>query len=125
MTPRFRAGCAVINGEVIVAGGLRNSAYLDSSEIINLSTRTVRHGGHLLQARFDHKMFLLGSSLLVIGGHAKKRVTSGGTTSWKYFDLDIIEIWNSLNETWSSYPQKMKEGQAFFGAVVIPKKVFC
>ena len=73
LTPSFRAGCAVINGEVIIAGGLRNSAYLDSSEIINLSTRTVRYGGNLLQARFDHKMFLLGSSLLVIGQEAMQK----------------------------------------------------
>ena len=69
---RYGHACTLLQGNIIVAGGLDdNNLAIASTEIIPLSTGTPRPGGNLNTPRFLHSMVTLGGlypKVLAIGG---------------------------------------------------------
>ena len=109
---RHSHACAATAHVVLIVGG-HNGANLDSTEILQISTRKIRAGGRLLQARRHLAMAVLGNNILVLGG-----LGNGG-------GLNSLEKWNEASETWSKDRRTLKGKKNGMGAVSISTDKIC
>ena len=102
-------GCSVINNQVVIAGGWSGSD-LRTTEVVNISTRSITSSGDMKSPRAYLQMAtntLAGSStVFAFGGWL------GGPT------LDSVEMFHASNNSWTLAPSKMQQGRAMFGATV-------
>ena len=126
---RHAHACAVLNGEIIVAGGIsygegpNGRNYLTSTLIIPLDNPTnSRIVGSLNEARAYLGMAVANvnntPTLLAFGGTSKEN------NGWKY--RDSVEIWNHDTESWTlSSDLKLSEERAYFGHLSVPSHLLC
>ena len=109
-------GCSVINNQVVIAGGWSGSD-LRTTEVVNISTRSISSSGDMTSPRAYLQMVtntLAGSStVFAFGGWL------GGPT------LDSVEMFHASNNSWTLAPSKMQQGRAMFGATVIERAILC
>jgi hypothetical protein len=121
LTGRNYHSCAATAGLVVVAGG-SGGGYLKTTEIINLSTRTVTLGPKMLEARSYFQLAVLpapgGARVVALGGRA--RATS-------HQRLDTVEEWVPGPGGASVWRQlaPLEEGRSDYGAVVLPADLVC
>ena len=111
------AGCAKLGDKVIIAGGYRVGA-LQTTEILDLTSRTISKGGNLVTPRRRFHMITFDnngdSTTLALGGRDAY-----------YNELKSIEKWNPETETWSEVEEQLEEKRRSFGLVAAPRSFVC
>jgi hypothetical protein len=120
---RSSHACALLNGNIIVGGGVYSGIrpggphLIRSTSIISLSTGIVRTGGHINEPRYSHAMVTLDGlypKVLAIGG-----VRVG------FEVIASIEEWNEEDEIWEISKMNLSKERSQFGAVAIPSALIC
>jgi len=111
-------GCSKIENYIVIAGGYNyNSGYLRSTEVLNLSTRTIVYAGDLNSPRRYFHMATItrdGQQLiLALGGYSR---------SWRQ---NSVEQFNPNNNTWTLAPTTMQEARNGHGAVPLTRAMIC
>ena len=113
---RTNFAAAKLNNLVIVTGGHSFSRFiLDLTEIVDLTTRTVRPGGRLVQARAFHGMAARGERLLTFGGEVVEESALVGSE----------EVWDSEFEQWIISKETLEEPKYRFGCVTLQGSGVC
>ena len=109
-------GCVKLGDKIIIAGGWDVSA-LQTTEILDLTSRTISKGGNLVTPRTFFHMITIDnngdSTTLALGGF------DGVDT------LKSIEKWNPETETWSELEVQLEEKRNKFGFVAVPRSLVC
>jgi hypothetical protein len=112
----YQPGCSKIGDQVVIAGGF-GSGYLRSTEVLNLTTRTIVYAGDMNSARAGFHMATITmngqETLLAFGGH------SGPSAQ------NSVEQFNTNNNTWTLAPAGMEEARFYFSTVIVPGEVVC
>jgi hypothetical protein len=122
-TGRTWHGCAATGGRVVVAGG-QDGEYnrLKTTEVLDLSSRTVTAGPEMLEARSSLQLAVLpapggaGGRVLALGGYR-----DGGNY------LASVEEWlpgPGGTSTWRRL-DPLQERRYAFGAVALPARLVC
>ena len=119
-------GCSKIQNYIAIAGGYNSdqSEYLRSTELLNLSTRTIVYAGDLNSPRAYFHMATLTNNeqqlILAFGG----RRSAGPGASWANSENSVEQFFPS-NNTWSLMSTTMEEARGYFGAVTVQRKTLC
>ena len=118
---RFRyswPGCVKLGDKIIIAGGHDGRTTLQTTEILDLTSRTISKGGNLVTPRRRFHMITFDnngdSTTLALGGKDDDRNA-----------LKSIEKWNPETETWSEGEEQLEEKRSDFGLVAAPKNLVC
>ena len=115
---RKQPGCSKIGDQVVIAGGVDSSGFLPSTEVLNLSTRTIVYAGDLNSPRRNFHMATITmnakQTLLAFGGWM------GGSSY-----LNSVEHFNTNNNTWTFASTGMVEARWQFAAVALPREILC
>ena len=116
-------GCAKVGEDkVIIAGGWHGMEWhgegiLQTTEILDLSSRTIRNGGKMATPRSRFHIITFNNNgdftTLALGGRDDDN------------DLKTVEEWNPVTESWSTVETQLKEKRTIFGAVAAPKRLIC
>ena len=113
----FWPGCAKLGNKIIIAGGRDySSTTLQTTEILDLTSRTISKGGNLVTPRCYFHMITFDnngdSTMLALGGYDDNSNA-----------LKSIEKWNPETETWSEVEDQLEEKRAHFGLAAAPKSL--
>ena len=104
-------GCAVVGRTLYIAGGYSRSTFLQTTETLDLTTRTISPGPSMATRRaYFHLVTLPGPRLLAIGG-------ASSTTS-----LASVE---ELEEGAWVEAAALEAGREAYGAVAVPEGLVC
>jgi len=116
---RKQPGCSKIGDQVVIAGGVDSSGILRSTEVLNLSTRTIAYAGDMNSPRIYFHMATITmngqQTLLALGGWL------GGSNS----GLMSVEHFNTTTNTWTFASTGMVEARWQFEAVALPREILC
>ena len=91
---------------------------LQTTEILDLTSRTISKGGNLVTPRASFHMITFDnngdSTTLALGGLDDDDNT-----------LKSVEKWNPETETWSEVEDQLEEKRGGFGLVALPKNLVC
>ena len=110
---RFGQQCAFIpnTNKLIITGGKDYTSFLDSSEILDTSDRSINMGSKLNSKRRFHGMGVITingkDKLAVLGGHDGKKM------------LDCVEVYNTKTQKWETTDLKLNEPKEKFGFLTI------
>ena len=103
--------------KVIIAGG-SNGDTLQTTEILDLTSRTISKGENLVTPRRWFHMITIDnngdSTMLALGGYKDDDNS-----------LKSIEKWNPETETWSEVEDQLEEKRLYFGMVAASKNLVC
>ena len=109
-------GCSKIENYIVIAGGY-NSGYLRSTEVLDLSTRTIVYAGDLNSPRDSFHMATITKNgqqlILAFGGY-------NGSSQ-----LNSVEQFNPSNNTWTLAPTTMQKAKSSYGAVPLRRAMIC
>merc|ERR1712226_567685 len=111
-------GCAKIgNNKVILAGGTGGGRYLQSTLVLDITTRTISTGGDMATPRALFNLATIsrggGETTFAIAG-----TSSGGA------ELNSVEEWEEESSTWKA-AGNLDTTRNDFGVVTIPKNIIC
>ena len=110
-------GCAKLGDKIIIAGGYDGSTSTQTTEILDLTSRTISKGGNLVTPRIGFHMITIDnngdSTTLALGGEDDYNV------------FKSIEKWNPETETWSEVEEQLEEKRRAFGLVAAPRNLVC
>jgi len=114
----YQPGCSKIGDQVVIGGGFNfQSEWLRSTEVLNLSTRTITYAGDLNSARAYFHMATLTingqQTLLAFGGQPEPS------------NLNSVEQFHTHNNTWTLASTTMEKARSEYGAVVVPRELVC
>ena len=114
-------GCVKLGDKIIIAGGSvpgDSETSLQTTEILDLTSRTISKGGNLVTPRRNFHMITIDnngdSTTLALGGYDDDDNR-----------LKSIEKWNPETETWSEVEEQLEEKRSSFGLVALPKSRVC
>ena len=111
-------GCSKIGDQVVIAGGRDGSTWLRSTEILDLSTKTIVYAGDLNSPRAYFHM-----ATITMNGEQMLFAFGGSDENWA--SLNSVERFNTNNNTWTLAPTSMEEARDSFGAIVLPQEILC
>jgi len=111
-------GCSKIENYIVIAGGYgSDSETLRSTELLNLSTRTIAYADDMnAPRRYFHMATITRNGqqlILALGGY------SGSSR------LNSVEQFNPSNNTWTLAPTTMQEARNSHGAVPLTRAMIC
>ena len=103
---------------IVISGGRSSSSgFLQSTEVLDLTTNSLVYAGDLNSPRIFFHMAIITRDgqqlLLAFGGY------TGSST------LNSVEQFNPSNNSWTLVPTSMEEARREFGAVVVPRELAC
>ena len=110
-------GCAKLENKIIIAGGSNRGA-LQTTEILDLTSRTISKGGNLVTPRSSFHMITFDNN-----GDSTTLALGGADDDDN--QLKSIEKWNPETETWSEVEEQLEEKRNSFGLVAVPKNLVC
>merc|ERR1712062_157409 len=115
----WTTGCAKIaNNKVIVAGGFGGGRYLQSTTVLDITTRTISTGGDMATPRAWFNLATIsrggGDTTFAIAG-----TSSGGSER-----LNSVEEWEEESSTWKA-AGNLDTARIMFSVVTIPKNIIC
>ena len=117
--------CAKIGNKVIIAGGYHNRESLRSTEILDITTRTLSSAGEMASTRLSHALVAIRSSgqrkLFALGGLGHIGNFTPGQSATLF---DTVEEWVEETSTWKE-AESLSRAMRFFGAVALPKESVC
>ena len=113
----YTPGCAKIGQKVVIAGGYNDDS-LSSTEVLDLSTRTISMGGNMATPRYAFHL-----ATVVISGQERLFALGGYVGAW-YYGLNSAEEWVEENSSWKS-ADSFAVGRDRFGVVAVPRRLVC
>ena len=111
-------GCAKLGDKIIIAGGYDGSTIHQTTEILDLTSRTISKGGNLVTPRSGFHMITFDnngdSTTLALGGTNDNVFLNG---------LKSIEKWTPETEAWAE--DQLEEKRLYFGMVAASKNLVC
>lgn len=108
-------GCAKLGNKVILAGGY-NGGYLRSTEVLDITTRTISAGGDMASARGYFSLATISSE----GG--QKLFALAGIDSPN--NLNTVEEWVEESSTWKA-AESLTRARGYFGVLKLQKDFIC
>ena len=112
----FTPGCAKHGNKVILAGGYGGRGVLQSTLVLDITTRTISFGGDMATPRMSFNLATIsrggGDTTFAIGGY------SGSER------LNSVEEWEEESSTWKA-AGNLDTARTRFGVVTIPKNIIC
>merc|ERR1712226_1331827 len=115
---RGTPGCAKHGNMVILAGGRGGRGVLQSTLVLDITTRTISTGGDMATPR---RWFNLAT---ISRGGGDTTFAIAGRTSGTRPDLNSVEEWEEESSTWKA-AGNLDTARAGFGVVTIPKNIIC
>merc|ERR1712061_749634 len=115
---RGTPGCAKHGNMVILAGGRGGKGVLQSTLVLDITTRTISTRGDMATPR---RWFNLAT---ISRGGGDTTFAIVGRTSGTRPDLNSVEEWEEESSTWKA-AGNLDTARAGFGVVTIPKKIIC
>ena len=112
----YGPGCAKIANKVILAGGKGGGRVLQSTLVLDITTRTISTGGDMAAPR---RWFNLAT--ISRGGGETTFAIAGYTGSER---LNSVEEWEEESSTWRA-AGNLDTTRSEFGVVTIPKNIIC
>merc|ERR1712061_438473 len=113
----YTPGCAKLGNKLIVAGGSNGGRYLQSTLVLDITTRTISTGGDMATPRGWFNLATIsrggGETTFAIAG-----TSSGGA------ELNSVEEWEEESSTWKA-AGNLDTTRNDFGVVTIPKNIIC
>jgi len=114
-------GCSKIENYIVIAGGRGSSGFLRtrSTEVLNLSTRTIVYAGDMNSPREGFHMATItrnGQQLIL---------AFGGYSGYGGSPMNSVEQFNPSNNTWTLAPTTMQEARNSHGAVPLTRAMIC
>ena len=113
---RSGPGCAKLGNKVILAGGSNGEEVLQSTLVLDITTRTISTGGDMATPRYAFNLATIsrggGDTTFAIGGES-------GTEQ-----LDTVEEWEEESSTWKA-AGNLDTARSHFGVVTVPKDIIC
>ena len=110
----FWPGCAKVDNKIVIAGGWDDSPTThQTTDVLDLTSRTISKGGNLVTPR---RLFHITT---IDNNDNSETLALGG------FDLQTIEKWNPETETWSELEAQLQQKRGFYGTVAAPKSLIC
>ena len=110
-------GCGKIGDQVVIAGGSDGSRDLRSTEVLNLSTKTIGYAGFMNSRR---RYFHMGT--ITMNGQ-QTLFAFGGYSGSLY--LNSIEQFDPISNTWILALTSMEEARSVYAATVVPEELIC
>merc|ERR1712083_492371 len=115
--------CAKHGDKVIVAGG-KGGGYLQSTEVLDITTRTISTGGDMASPRSYFNLATISR-----GGGDTTFALAGRSVSYTLYtssseQLNSVEEWEEESSTWKA-ASNLDTARYLFGVVTIPKKIIC
>ena len=118
-TPRWAYhGCAKVGNKVIISGGY-NGIRLRSTEVLDLSTRTISAGGDMETPRIHFNLATIRS-----GGQDKVFALAGIGVLTGSNCVNTVEEWVEESSTWKA-AESLKRKIRYFGTVALQKELIC
>merc|ERR1712228_239999 len=114
---RYAHSCTKHGNTVILAGGNGGGGVLQSTEVLDITTRTISTGGDMATPRR-----WLNLATISRGGGDTTFAISGESTS--YTRLNSVEEWEEESSTWKA-AGNLDTARDEFGVVTIPKNIIC
>jgi len=115
-TSREDPGCAKIGNKVILAGGNSGGGVLQSTLVLDITTRTISTGGDMATPR---RWFNLAT---ISRGGGDTTFAIAGYSGSEY--LNSVEEWEEESSTWKA-AGNLDTARDEFGVVTIPKNIIC
>jgi len=115
-TSREDHSCAKHGDTVILAGGNGGRGVLQSTEVLDITTRTISIGGDMATPR---RWFSLAT--ISRGGGDTTFAIAGWSGSQR---LNSVEEWEEESSTWKA-AGNLDTARSAFGVVTIPKNIIC
>ena len=113
----YYPGCAKVGNKVIIAGGEGNGRKLQSTEVLDITTRTLLAGGDMASPRNHFCLATIRS-----GGQDKSFALAGHDGSSK---LNTVEEWVEESSSWKE-AEILSRARYYFGVVaLLPKQTIC
>ena len=112
-------GCALLGNKVVIAGGYSSSNYLKSTEILDLSTKTITYAGDMNSPR-GH--FHLATPTL---GGTTKLFAIGGVGNGKSSHHSSVEEFHLSNNSWTLAEITLEKAKYDFGTVIVEPEMLC
>ena len=112
----YWAGCAKVGEKVIIAGGYSRGTNYDTTEVLDLTTRTISNAGNMASPR---RVFHINT---VTYRNSTRTFALGGSDGRN--ELKMVEEWNPETETWARV-RGLKVKRHFFGMVAAPNNLIC
>ena len=109
-------GCAKLGEKVIIAGGYSRGTNYDTTEVLDLNTRTISNAGNIASPR---RVFHIST---VTYRNSTKTFTLGGSDGRN--ELKMVEEWNPETETWTRL-RGLKVERDTYGMVAAPTNLIC
>ena len=111
-------GCAKLGDDkVVIAGGSDSQTMHQTTEILDLSTRTLSQGGKMATPRRWFRIISFYDSGVF------RTLAVGGSDGVK--DLNTVEEWQLKTESWSTVETQLKVKRSYFGLVAVNKNLVC
>ena len=110
-------GCAKLSDtKVVIAGGWDRGSTLQTTEILDLSTRRITQGGKMATPRrWFH----------IISFNNNGVFTTYAVGGWGGNYLNTVEEWQPETESWSKVETRLKERRSDCGLVAVNKNLVC
>jgi len=109
--------CTKHRNTVILAGGRSGREYLQSTLVLDITTRTISTGGDMATPRYWFNLATISRG----GGEITFAI--GGQSS-SYTKLNSVEEWEEESSTWKA-AGNLDTARSAFGVVTIPKNIIC
>merc|ERR1719219_270532 len=116
-TSRYDHSCAKHGNKVILAGGDGGRRNLQSTLVLDITTRTISTGGYMA----SHRSWFNLATISRGGGDTTFAIA--GSSSLRTF-LDTVEEWEEESSTWKA-AGNLDTARSAFGVVTIPKNIIC
>ena len=114
----FWPGCAKVGDDkVVIAGGVGRDSTLQTTEILDLSTRRISQGGKMATPRYRFHIISFNNNGVFT------TLAVGGIDGFNR--LNTVEEWEPESESWSTVETRLKEKKSQFGLVAVNKNLVC
>merc|ERR1712061_277221 len=118
-TSREDPGCAKIGNKVILAGGNSGGGVLQSTLVLDITTRTISTGGDMAAPRMWFNLATISRG----GGETTFAIAGESSSGWDA-ELNSVEEWEEESSTWKA-AGNLDTARSYFGVVTIQKNIIC
>ena len=112
-------GCAKLGDDkIVIAGGFDGDSAVQTTEILDLTTRRISQGGKMATPRDSFHIISFKNN-----GVFTTLAVGGGDDGFN--GLNTVEEWEPESESWSTVETRLKEKRRIFGLVAVNKNLVC
>jgi len=127
---RGALACSKLGNYVVIAGGYGSATtYERSTEVLNLTSKSIAFAGYMNSPRAHFRMATITRNgqqlILAFGGIPDRDSYMSSIKNGTYFGENSVEQFHWSNKTWSVAPTAMESQRQFMGGVTVPQQLVC